>query len=57
MKCKVKGQLTVTRIAILGTQELNKWKSEELDTIAFRLGQLRCDLWNEFGSLKTWGIS
>jgi len=57
MKRKAKGQLTVTRIAILGTQKLNKWKSEELDTIALRLGQLRCDLWNEFGSLKAWGIS
>ncbi len=57
MKRKVKGQLTVTRIAILGTQKLNKWKSEELDTIALRLGQLRCDLWNEFGSLKAWGVS
>jgi ferredoxin-fold anticodon binding domain-containing protein len=33
MKRKVKGQLTVTRIAILGTQELNKWKSEELDIL------------------------
>ncbi len=57
MKRKVKGQLTVTRIAILGTLKLNKWKSEELDTIALRLGKLRSDLWNEFGSLKAWGIS
>ncbi|MFM7189371.1 MAG: hypothetical protein ACKOX2_00945 [Microcystaceae cyanobacterium] len=56
MKRKVKGQLTVTRMAILGTQELNQWKLEELDAIASRLGKLRCDLWNEFGSLKAWGI-
>lgn len=57
MKRKVKNQVTVTRIAILGIQKLNKWKSEELDIIALRLGKLRSDLWNEFGSLKAWGIS
>ncbi|WP_248277128.1 hypothetical protein [Brasilonema octagenarum] len=57
MKRKVKNQITVTRIAIVGTAKLNKWKSEELDTIALRLGKLRCDLWNEFGSLKAWGVS
>ncbi|MBD2269334.1 addiction module component, partial [Anabaena sp. FACHB-1391] len=50
MKLKVKNQLTVTRIAILGTKKLNTWKSNELDLIALRLGQLRSDLWNEFGS-------
>jgi len=57
MKRQVKGLMTVTRIAILGTQKINKWKWEELDTIALRLGQLRSDLWNEFGSIKAWGIS
>ncbi|MFN5990747.1 MAG: addiction module component, partial [Dolichospermum sp.] len=57
MKLKVKNQLTVTRTAILGTKKLNTWKSNELDLIALRLGQLRSDLWNEFGSLKAWGIS
>lgn len=57
MKRKVKNQVTVTRIAILGTLKLNKWKSDELDLIALRLGQLRSDLWNEFGSLKAWGVS
>ena len=57
MKRRAKGTLTVTRIAILGTNKLNKWKSEELDLIAKRLGILRSDLWNEFGSLKAWGIS
>lgn len=57
MKRKTKGTLTVTRIAILGTNRLNNWKSEELDLIAKRLGLLRSDLWNEFGSLKAWGIS
>ena len=57
MKLKVKNQLTVTRIAILGTQKLNKWKSNELDLIALSLGKLRSDLWNEFGSLKAWGVS
>lgn len=57
MKRKVKNQRTYSRIAIIGTARLNKWKSEELDTIAFRLGKLRSDLWNEFGSLKAWGIS
>jgi len=54
---KQKGTQTVTRIAILGTNKLNKWKSEELDLIALGLGKLRSDLWNEFGSLKAWGIS
>ena len=43
MKLKVKNQLTVTRIAILGTKKLNTWKSNELDLIALRLGQLRSD--------------
>ena len=56
-KRKVKGVSTVTRIAIIGTKQLNKWKSDELDLISSRLGQLRSDLWNEFGSLKAWGIS
>jgi hypothetical protein len=56
-KRKVKGVKTVTRIAIIGTKQLNKWKSNELDLISSRLGQLRSDLWNEFGSLKAWGIS
>jgi transposase len=57
MKRKVNNQITVTRIAIVGVAKINKWKSEELDIIAFRLGKLRSDLWNEFGSLKAWGIS
>lgn len=56
-KRKVKGVSTVTRIAIVGIKQLNKWKSDELDVISSRLGQLRIDLWNEFGSLKSWGIS
>ncbi len=56
-KKKEKGIKTVTRIAVVGTIELNKWKSEELDTIAFRLGSLRSDLWNEYGSLKAWSVS
>ncbi len=56
-KKKVKGVKTVTRIAIVGTAKLNTWKSEELDTIANRLGSLRSDLWNEYGSLKAWGLS
>jgi Putative transposase DNA-binding domain len=56
-KRKIKGVKTVTRIAIIGTLDLNKWKSIELDSISSRLGQLRTDLWNEFGSLKAWGIS
>ena len=56
-KKKVLGMKTVTRIAVVGTIKLNKWKSEELNTIASRLGSLRCDLWNEYGSLKAWGIS
>lgn len=57
MKRKVKNQITVTRIAVLGTNQINKWKSDELDLIALRLGKLRSDLWNEFGSLKAWGVS
>ena len=57
MKRIVKNQLTVTRIAILGTEKLNNWKSNELDLIALSLGKLRSDLWNEFGSLKAWGVS
>lgn len=56
-KKKVFGMTTVTRIAIVGNLELNKWKSDELDTIASRLGRLRSDLWNEYGSLKAWSVS
>jgi len=56
-KKKIKGVTTVTRISIVGNLKLNKWKSEELDTIASRLGLLRSDLWNEYGSLKAWGVS
>lgn len=57
MKRKIKDMETVTRIAILGTLKLNKWKSDELDLIASHLGSLRAELWNEFGSLKAWGVS
>jgi transposase len=57
LKRKVKNQVTVTRIAILGTNQINKWKLDELDLIALRLGKLRSDLWNEYGSLKAWGVS
>ncbi|MDF5714354.1 MAG: addiction module component [Rhizonema sp. NSF051] len=56
-KQKVKGVKTVTRIASIGNLKLNKWKSNELDIIASSLGLLRSDLWNEYGSLKAWGIS
>ena len=56
-KKKVKGVKSVTRIAIVGTLKLNKWKSAELNLISSRLGLFRSDLWNEFGSLKAWGIS
>ncbi len=56
-KRKVKGTAAVTRIAMVGNLEPNKWKADELDTIADRLGLLRTDLWNEYGSLKAWGTS
>ncbi|MDF5712893.1 MAG: addiction module component [Rhizonema sp. NSF051] len=56
-KKKVKGISAITRIASIGSLKLNKWKSDELDIIASRLGFLRSDLWNEYGSLKAWGIS
>ncbi|MEH2318696.1 hypothetical protein [Nostoc sp.] len=56
-KKKVFGIKTVTRISIVGTLKLNKWKSSELDLISSRLGKIRSDIWNEFGSLKAWGIS
>jgi len=52
--------ITVTRIASIGGSRklrLNQWKQDELDRIASVLGQLRCDLWNEFGALKAWGVS
>lgn len=56
-KKKVKGTKAVTRIAVVGTIQLNNWKVEELDLIASRLGSLRTELWNEYGSLKAWGVS
>ena len=51
---------TVTRIASIGAgrkSRLNRWKSAELERIASELARLRSDLWNEFGSLKAWGVS
>jgi hypothetical protein len=56
-KKKVFGVRTVTRKSQVGTLELNRCKSDELDLISSRLGLLRSDLWNEFGSLKAWGVS
>ncbi len=56
-KKKLKGTKTVTRIAVIAKIQLNKWKAEELDAISSRLGSLRCDLWNEYGSLKAWGTT
>lgn len=56
-KQKVKSVKTVTRIASTGNLKINKWKFDELDLIASRLGVLRSELWNEFGSLKAWGMS
>jgi transposase len=58
-RCKTskKTQL-VTRIASVGGGlSLNMGKATELDLIAKRLGVLRTDLWNEFGSLSAWGVS
>lgn len=54
---KSKDKIMVTRIAKVGNLSLNVCKSNELDLIAFRLGVLRKDIWQEFGSLKAWGIS
>jgi transposase len=47
----------VTRIALIGNPQLNKWKLDELNLIAKRCGILRSDIWNEYGSLKAWGVS
>lgn len=54
---KSKDNLIVTRIAKVGNLSLNVGKSNELDLIVFRLAKLRKDIWQEFGSLKAWGIS
>lgn len=56
-KQKLFSTKTVTRIAIIPVGKLNKWKALELNEIATRLGSLRSDLWNEYGSLKAWGVS
>lgn len=47
----------VTRIAKVGNLRLNKCKLDELNLIAERCGILRSDIWNEYGSLKAWGVS
>ena len=47
----------VTRIALIGNPRINKWKLDELNLIAKRCGILRSDIWNEYGSLKAWGVS
>ena len=47
----------VTRIAKIGNPQLNKWKFDELNLIAKSCGILRSDIWNEYGSLKAWGVS
>lgn len=54
---KTKDTMLVTRIAKIGNLKLNLSKSNELDLIAFKLGKLRKDIWQEFGSLKAWGVS
>ena len=50
-------KIIVTRIAKIGNLQLNKWKLDELNLIAKRCGILRSDIWNEYGSLKAWGVS
>ena len=50
-------KIIVTRIALIGNPQLNKWKLDELNLIAKRCGILRSDIWNEYGSLKAWGVS
>jgi hypothetical protein len=48
----------VTRIASVGGKlSLNKTKLQQLELIAKKCGILRRDLWDEFGSLKAWGVS
>ena len=45
----------VTKIAY--SSDLNIGKYECLREIASRLGKLRTDLWNKYGSLQAWDIS
>lgn len=55
---KTQSTAQVTRIASVGGGlSLNRCKENQLNEIAKRLSWLRKELWNEFGSLKAWGVS
>ncbi len=45
---------TVTQIANAAKNDpVEVQKAREL---AYRLGDLRCDLWNKFGGVQAWGV-
>ncbi|BDA75840.1 transposase IS605 OrfB (plasmid) [Calothrix sp. PCC 7716] len=54
-KTKYAGSVVVTRIATI--YEIEKSSLEQLEEIARRCGILRSELWNKYGSLKSWGIN
>ena len=42
---------------IIYGDRINKVKIDKVKELAIRSGKLRQDLWNQYGSLKAWGIS
>jgi hypothetical protein len=54
-KNKYAGSVVVTRIALAHNIEPNSL--EQLEEIARRCGILRSELWNKYGSLKSWAIN
>jgi transposase len=53
-KNKYAGSVVVTRIATV--YEIESQCLEQLEEIALLCGILRSELWNKYGSLKSWGI-
>lgn len=54
-KIKYAGSVVVTRIAIVNNIESASLK--QLEEIAHKCGVLRSELWNTYGSLKSWAIN
>ncbi len=53
-KIKYAGSVVVTRIALAHNIEPTSFK--ELEEIAHKCGVLRSELWNTYGSLKSWAV-
>jgi hypothetical protein len=54
-KIKYAGSVVVTRIAVAYNIDFQSLK--QLEEIAHKCGVLRSELWNKYGSLKSWAVS